>query len=146
MSLHPTNELVAVAWLKGVTGLGDRVATELPSDNTSWAASGFVQVTAIGGTPEATMPVARPAISVDCWAVNADTGRPPWGRANQLAEYVRAAVHDHTATPRAVTMPAAYAGARVLTAYMLNEPRRIRTDPADYARFNFDLHLSWIEL
>src|SRR5207248_6955555 len=37
--LRATPELVAEAWLKTV--VGDRVATTLPKDNATWAASGF---------------------------------------------------------------------------------------------------------
>lgn len=146
MSLHPTNELVAVTWLKGITDLGSRVATTLPTDTATWSASGFVQVTTVGGTPEITMPVAKPVLSVDCWAVAPNTGNPPWNKANQLAEYVRTAVHAHAETPRTVDLPSTYNDARVLTAYMLTEPRRIRNDDADYAHYSFDLHISWVEI
>jgi hypothetical protein len=40
-----------MAWLKAaVPYLGSRVATELPTDNTTWAASGFTTISAAGGT------------------------------------------------------------------------------------------------
>jgi hypothetical protein len=146
VSLHPTNELVAVAWLKGVTDLGGRVATELPADEVSWADGGFVQVTGIGGSPERTMPVAKPVVSLDFWACAPGSGRPPWGKANQLAEHVRADVHAHATTARTVTLPSAYSDARVITAYLLTEPRRVRSDVAYWAHYTADLHLSWVEL
>lgn len=146
MSLHPTNELVAVGWLKGVAALDDNVATELPADNTTWSASGFVQVTAIGGTPELTVPVARPVLSLDFWACNPNGTKLPWWKANQLAEHVRAAVHDHAGTPRLVALTGNYNDARVLDAWFVNEPRRIRSDDANYAHFTADLGLAWVEV
>lgn len=146
MSLHPTNELVGVAWLKAITGLGDLVATEVPTDQSTWAASGFTQVTAIGGTPHAELPIAMPVLSLDMWAVNPDSGKLPWNKANQLAEHVRAAVHEHSAIRRRVTTPTAYADAVVMEAQLLNEPRRIRDDAADFAHFTADLQLWWFEV
>jgi hypothetical protein len=146
VSLHPTNELVAVGWLRGITELGDLVATDLPQDNTTWSASGFVQVTAIGGSPEATLPIAKPVFSLDFWACNPDSGKLPWWKANQLAEHVRAAVHDHEDTPRLVALTGAYNDARVLTGYLVTEPRRIRDDAADFAHFSADLALAWVEI
>lgn len=56
LRLRATPELVAEAWLKAV--VGDRVSTSLPKDNTSWAASGFVTLTTVGGTPNAYVPCA----------------------------------------------------------------------------------------
>lgn len=146
MSLHPTDELVGVAWLKAVTGLGDFVATDLPTDQAAWAASGFTQVTSIGGAPDPELPIAKPVLSLDFWATNPNTGRPPWGKANQLAEHVRAGVHEHSAIRRRVTTPTAYADAVVMEALMLTEPRRIRDDLADFAHYTADLQIWWFEV
>lgn len=146
MGLHPNSELVGVAWLKAVTGLGDTVATDVPGDQSTWSASGFTQVSAVGGSPGRTFPIAKAVLSLDFWATNPNSGRPPWGKAAQLAEHVRAGVHDHGAVPRIVALPATYNGARVVTAYLLTEPRRIRSDVADLAHYSADLALSWVEL
>lgn len=145
MSLHPTNELVAVGWLRGVTDLGDLIATDIPADQTTWSSSWFVQVSALGGTPDPELAVARPVLSLDFWGASPDSGRPPWGRANQPAEIVRAAVHEHGSIRRRVTTPAAYADAVVIEAVLLTEPRRIRDDIGDFAHFNADLQLWWFE-
>lgn len=139
-----TTDLVAVAWLRGVDGVPpDSVATTLPSNNSTWAASGFVQVTAIGGSPNPHLPVRMPVVGVDCWAVNPNSGRPPWGKANTLAEIIR----DGTAGTggRVVALPAVGLSARVLEAWLLTEPRRIRNDDASYARYSFDLALRWVD-
>lgn len=148
MPLHPTSELVAVAWIKTIAGINpSNVATTLPQSTTSWSTDGFVQVSTVGGTPGLYLPVAAPAVSVDCWAVNPSSGRPPWGKANQLAESIRAAVYDPEHVQQLVTgFPGDYNDARVLGAWLLTEPRRMRDDDASYARYTFDLSLNWIEV
>ena len=144
LTVRPTPDLVAVAWLKGVAGIpSGSVATTLPSDNTTWAASGFVQVTVVGGSPEPHMPLRVPVLSVDCWAVNPGSGRPPWGKAATLAELVR----DGTLAAdvgRTVTLPVGGLTARVLSVYALSEARRILDDDGSYARFSLDVALAWV--
>lgn len=157
MSHAPTSELVAVAWLKGVAGLPvDSIATTLPgpdqqTNNVSWAASGFVQVgPVVGGSPHSDVPVRQPVLSVNCWAVNLGGKKPPWNRANALAEAITNAVYALTADPapyhRAVTLPTGYRGALVLGASVLTEPRRRPAEPANYARYGLELQLSWVAL
>ncbi len=146
MPLHPNNELVAVAWLKGIPYLGSRVATRLPTDNTTWSASGFVTAATIGGTPDSELPYRMPLISVDCWGSTPDGGQPPWNLASQLAEEVRVAVLTHGTTGRAVTLPAGYLGARVETVVLRTEPRRIVGDVSSYAHYTMDVEFWWKEL
>jgi hypothetical protein len=146
MGHHPNTELVTVALLKTVPGLGSNVATDLPSDNSTWSASGFVQVMTVGGTPDAYLPLARPIVSVDCWAVSPSSSKPPWGKANGLAEYIRDAVHGGIVLPKRVSLGVNYNSADVLGAWMLTEPRRIVDDDADYAHFTFDLQVDWVEV
>ncbi|MFJ8935356.1 hypothetical protein ACIRL0_06505 [Streptomyces sp. NPDC102365] len=144
--LRPTTDLVAVAWL---TSLFDTpiVSTTLPKTSTdqtiSWAATGFVVVSAVGGTPNWYMPMRNPVVSVDCWAVNPQSGKPPWGRANNLAETIVAACYDVPSISRPLTLPGGFPPARVLTAYPLGEPQRVRDDQASYARYNLPLALMW---
>lgn len=152
----PTNELVAVAWLsQRVNGIvAGQVATTLPSfkDGTlSWAAEGFVQVQAIpGGVPDVELPIRHPVLQVDFWAANVDssgsvTGKPPWNKANRLAELVREATLEQQ-YGQPVTLPADYLGARVLAAILISEPMRMEGDPSGYARFSADLALDWVRL
>ncbi len=146
--LHPTAELVTVAWLKTLAGVpSSAVATTLPKDATTWSGGGFVQVTAVGGTPNMYVPMNDPVVSVDCWAANVQGSSSPWGKANQLAESVRAACYDLAAFPVLVTgMPGNYNDARVHSAWLMNEPRRITDDPGSYARYTFDLQSAWTEV
>lgn len=144
MAERPTNELVAVAWLKGVAALGNGVATELPGDVAQWVDDGFVQVATVGGSPNIYYALAQPMVSVDCWAAKPSSARPPWHSANRLAEQIRMATLDHDAVGRLLVLPAAYDNARMLTCWMATEPRRMPGDPADYARYQFDMELRWV--
>ncbi|MFG3051903.1 hypothetical protein ACGFZP_13260 [Kitasatospora sp. NPDC048239] len=142
--LRATTELVTVAWLHDV--VGDIVATTLPRDNSTWAASGFVTVATIGGSADPYVPMRSPVVSVDCWAVAPSSGRPPWNKASVLAERIQAACWDHPGTPRLLTLPGNYPQARVLSAYSTYEPRRVPDDEASYARINLGLSVNWVEV
>lgn len=152
--MNPNSDLVAVAWLAGIAGLSaDMVATILPRDQTTWAEDGFVTVNVIGGNPDLTLPIRRPVIQVDCWAVTPNSARPPWGEANRLAELIRTHVEAGPAAAnhsRLLTFSGDYQPASVMAAIMRTEPRRGVTpgpvptgDPGGYARFMFDLELAW---
>lgn len=148
---YPTNGLVAVAWLgQRVPGLTPAmVATSLPRKVTDWADLGFVQATVITGTPDVDVPIRRPLIQVDCWAASVDSSgtvstRPPVHKAARLAELVRTATELDTARYSSpLEMPANYAGAIALSAYVRSEPAEIPDDPSGYARMTFDLVLEW---
>lgn len=149
--LIPTNALVAEAWMSqrvpGITP--DMVAMNLPRDPKVWAATGFIQLTIVPGSPNVDVPIRKPIIQADCYAATLDaTGtvsrKKPYHRANALAELVRTATELDTArysTP--VVMKAGYAGAIVLSVYPLTEPVEIPDDPAGYARITLDLALDW---
>lgn len=162
--LLPNSELVACGWLSAVPGFtAAMVGTTLPripgaGPLPDWIGTGFVTVgPVVGGTPGGYMPTAEPVLSISCYAANATgTGlpgapinvstKPPWGRAAQVAERIRAAVYTLDKGPgRQVAMPVpGYAHATVTGAQMLSEPRRMPSDPASYARYQFDLQLFWI--
>jgi hypothetical protein len=147
--LHATTDLVAVAWLRTVPGLvADGVATELPSDENKWAARGFVVVPVqVGGTPHSTMPLHRPVIQVECWGTVPGSDKLPWNIPDQLAAQIFAGTQDRTNFGRLLNITAggvAYPDARVKSARMLTEPRRIWHDQGDYAGKMFNLELQWI--
>lgn len=149
VTLHTPTDLVAVAWVKTIPGIVvDGVATQLPADETQWAANGFIVVpTAIGGTPHPNMPIRRPVCQVECWATMPGSDKLPWGLASNLAMTVIAATYDRTTFGRALNIDAGgvtYPTARVLAATALTEPRRIWSDVGDYAGFTFDLSLTWV--
>ncbi|MFI5687900.1 hypothetical protein [Streptomyces sp. NPDC051636] len=145
LRLRPTPELVATAWLKTV--VGDRVATTLPKDNTSWAASGFCTLVVAGGTPNMYVPLREPAIGVDCWAVNPQSQKPPWNKAAVLAEAIAAACQDHAAIPQNLALLAGYPAVQIKSAYLTGEPRRVPDDPSSYARYSIPgLVITWTEV
>lgn len=147
-SLHPTSELVAVGWLKAIGLTSGAVATTLPAPSTtgviSWAATGFVQVAGVGGTTGTDYRLRMPAIGVTCYAASQGSSKPPWGKANQLAEQIVAAAEAGT-NWRLTNLPAAYAHAHVQNV-RCSEPRRLPDDGGGYARYTFDMYLDWIEV
>jgi hypothetical protein len=142
----PSNEMVAVAWLKqSVAYLGNRVATELPSDNSSWSASGFTTVATTGGTPNIEVAVNEPVMSVDSWGVSLNSGRPPWNLAAQPAEAIKAAAVDHGTIPKILVMPVGFNQVRVFSVVPRTEPRRVNGDAAGYAHYQQDLEFRWVK-
>lgn len=146
MALRANTELVAVAWLRGVSGLSTgMVAATLPADNTTWAASGFVTVRTTGGSPGLYIPLREPVVTLDFWAVKPGSTKAPWYQANALAELVDAGTRASNAG-RAVTLPSGYNSARVLSAYFVQEPRRAYGDQGDYAHYVADMVLNWVDI
>lgn len=160
--LLPDSELVACAWLAQVPGWTTAmVGTTLPrlgpvGPMPDWVATGFVTIGVVGGTPAAEVPQAVPVLSVNCWAVNAKcagigqpinvSSRPPWGRASQLAEQIRHAAYAlDKGLGRTVSMPVpGFAVAGVQSALLLTEPRRVPADLAGFARYQFEMQLTWV--
>lgn len=142
------SELVSVAWLSGATGIeAGQVATTLPSDASTWATNGFVLVPGVaGGSPQLHVALREPVVQVETFAVNLNSGKPPWGKAASLFELLVAATYDKARMQRTLTLPAGYPQARVMTAHFLSEPRRMPADDSSYARFVADLALHWITL
>lgn len=145
----PHGELVAQAWLRGVWGVPTNgVGTTLPSDNETWAASGFVQIETVGGVPNGYVPVYQPIISIHCWANRPNSSQPPWGKANQLAEQIRIASYggvDSYAPPqRVVALAPNFQNARVLAVNVLTEPRRFPADDARFAHYQFDTQFVYV--
>lgn len=137
--LQANTDLVAMVWLSE-SFPSSMIGTTLPEDNSSWAASGFVQVTAMGGRADSLVGMISPIVAVDCWAVQLTSNKAPWGKSNNMAETIRHAAL--LARPHALTLPGNYPKARFFTAYLVTEPRRI-PDPSSYARYNFNLQLNW---
>jgi hypothetical protein len=148
MPFRPNADLVGVAWVGGISGVSPaQVATTLPEDNSSWSASGFVELTVVGGSPSLDTQVRHTVFQVDAWASNPNSSKPPWGKAFTLAELVVAGAYGPSnplSASRTLVMPAAYSGARVMSAQVLSEPRRIEDDESSYARVQFDLQLNWV--
>lgn len=149
MTYRPTQDLVIVGWLKGITALQNGVATSLP-DPSAWPTMGtptgpfFVTTMVVGGESHQELPVDYPVASVDVWAANVGGSTPPWGRAAQLCEIVRDAARAHASIPRVVTMPTGFVNACVMDVWLPGPPpRRIPSDDAGYAHMSFELGFTW---
>ena len=141
--IYPSTEQVSVAWLKTLPGLpANQIATTLPADNSSWAASGFVQVAGVGGTPQVHIPVFEPVVQIDCWANNVDSQKPPWGKAAHLAEVIVWATYS-ALQPGVFDLGANFYPPRLMAVYPLSEPRRVLHDEAGFARVQFDMAFRW---
>lgn len=146
-NLIPNAELVAQAWLvAAVSGLtASQVATTLPDP--PWPGNEFVQVTQVGGTPDIYTPVMESVVSVNCFAIKSSSLKPPWGQAAQLAMRIWEATFPVRYAPHAAvvaTMPkSGYSQAHIRTVVAVSQPKRIPSDPSQYAVYNLDLQFSW---
>lgn len=145
--LIPNDEVVAVAWLQAaVTGLTGKVATALPDP--PWNADNeFVQVMQVGGTPDIHLPILEPVVSVNCFAMVTGSTKPPWNHANQLAMKIwkaTQAIRYGTSAAVALDLPGAYGNALVRAVTAVSQPRRVPSDPSQFAVYNLDLLLSWV--
>lgn len=148
---HATTDLVAVAWLASLPGFSAAmVGSILPRPDADgivpWAQTGFVQATIVGGSPDLYVPLASPVIQVDCWATQSNSDLPPYAKAASLAESIRWACLDEANFQGAISVRSGYAQARVKSAYLLTEPRRVYGDEADFGRFLLNLTLNWVEV
>lgn len=140
---YASTERVVNAWLATVPGISAAMVDEqLPADNSTWAASGFITPYALGGVADIDMRIGHPIVGLKCWAVDPNTGRPPWNIAGNLAETVRNGCFSN-GTSRYLTLPYCDQNARLLSAYLVEEPRRTYGDTGDYACFNTSVALHW---
>lgn len=142
------DELVAVSWIGSIPGFSTgMVATTLPADETKWAETGFVTVSVVGGNPDSYLPVNRPVMQVDCWAVKIGDAHPPWGIAANIANAIKYAAWDRRGFPRVLTLtagPVTFPPAVVQGVYLATAFRRAYGDQGNYAHYQADLALSWI--
>jgi len=143
-TLYATTELVTVAYLGVVLSAPSIVGLQLPGDQSSWAATGFVQVVAPhAGEPNQYEPIEAPVVAVRCWAVAPGGRRPPWNQAAQLAEKIRRLAFNEYTGAVTVMLPTGYEQAIVDTGSVLSHPARIGGDDSAFACYGLDVRLSW---
>lgn len=150
----PNSELVTLAWIRDVVtaydvGVGTTLQGPDPETQVlSWGTTGFLTAAVVGGSIHGTVPMRQPVMSIDVWAANVDGSRPPWGRANSIAELIVQAAYsfDWGDTQRPVVLPAGFGSALVRDGSVLNEPERRPSDAANYAHYGFQLSVSWVPL
>jgi hypothetical protein len=149
--LRGNAELVVMAFLRARLAAYDTAVGAVlqgPDDTgtLSWAGVGFVQPTAITGPINPDVPIRTSAVSLDVWAANPNSKKPPWGQAFAVAETIIAATYDlgdSYDTHTVVTLPDGYPNARVTGFWASTEPSRRPSDPSDYARVGFDCVIVW---
>lgn len=145
------NDLVTMAWIRTIPGVDfNQVGTTLPGDASKWSAAGFIQITSVGGSPHPDIPTHRPVMGIDTWAVGVSQtgeagGKPPWGKANALAEMIRAGCYRNTELG-VIPLNAPGLYARVQSVMPTTEPFRMPGDDARYARYHLDLQLIWVDV
>jgi hypothetical protein len=153
--LRLNSGLVAIAWVKSipaVQALADQppVGRSLPAGNPPpWVANatGFIQLTTVGGTPHPDYALRRPVVQLQAWAGKNSSKLGPWDTAGRLAEIVLEAIYtEHLA--RAVLQPRVgtkvYQAAQIIEVNARSEPREITGDPSGYARMMFQFELNWV--
>lgn len=136
-------EAVAIAWAAKAPGFtAAMVGEELPTDNTTWAASGFVVPTVSGGGSAMNYQLGSPVVTFTCWACKPDSAYVPWHKARNLAEALRKATYLNL--PVDVALTDTDENARVLTTRPVGEPRRTYADMGDYAAFVIDIEMNWV--
>lgn len=143
-----TNRLVAVALLASFEGLTDQmVATQLPDDNTTWAASGFVVVQGVGGTPQMDMGSRHPVVEVTAFAGSGSSSKPRWAQAAHLMEVVCAGLLARSGTHELLVLGTGMPRCWVDSAFAVSEPREVpqanTTTEAPYARMSMDVQINW---
>src|SRR5258708_12062406 len=111
----PNDELVAIAWIGWMPGITTSiVATQLPEpankdgSAADWVIKppyGFVTVAVVGGGEDPELPIYRPVLQVDCWATKPGSNKPPWFRANRMAQAISAATRDRHPLNRRLPIP-----------------------------------------
>lgn len=145
LTLQPNAELVATAWIAAISGFSSAmVATQLPADESTWQSSGFVTVKVVGGSPAPLIPTHAPVMQVDCWAVKPGSNKPPWFKANALAQAIWLASMQTFGKEVALTAGGvSYPSAVVDTVTVTTEPRRKYGDIGKYACYTFDAQFRW---
>lgn len=139
---EPANStLVAIAWASAAEGIpANAVGKSLPAPD-RWYETGFVVVQTVGGSPHPLIPTARPIVQFDCWAANRNSQKPPFGKAESLAERLRAATYR--AVPE-IAMPSGFEPVYVEYALARSEPRWIPDPNSSFAHYTIDIELGWI--
>lgn len=150
MAIYPSNQVVVQAWLKSLDGIPDtKVATTLPKNqeggvsNEIIAPSGFITVNAMPSTPHTHLPQKQVNYQMETWAVNTDSQKIPWGKANNLAEIVWHALYDQSNFGHLAT-PVQFDNVRVMSGLPLSEPTPMEADDGRMAVFMMEFYLVWV--
>ena len=137
---YASPEAVSQQWAAAVVGVP--TGNQLPTDNTTWAASGFVLTSDAGGDPDMYYPLHNSIFIFQTWACNPSSPYPPWGKARNLVEQIRNETYQHLG--RVLVLPNCDQNARVLQSVMLKEPHKVYGDLGNYAAYTVTVELHWV--
>jgi hypothetical protein len=157
---HANTEQVALAWLRAQTDLtGVQMGTTLPQDPTGWAEKGFIQVSVTGrGSSNTEIGYRAPRITAHCWATNPNKQKPPWGKANDLADIIwDCCERNGNGLENLSTAVSAAPKVRVLEVWGIEEPMRHKwgfptmdtgavINPGNTAHYTVVFQIAWAEL
>lgn len=144
---NPNSGLLGIELVRALPQVDPtKVASSLPGDVGAWASTGFWQVLPVGGTPAAEVRLRRPVLQLSAWAVNPNSQKAPWGKAQAIAELVFNGLLDPATYPLTPEPMAGYIEARILQAYPISEPRQIPGSQAGYAQVQFDFEMRWVKI
>lgn len=150
--MRATTEVVAKAWALRALGWSSGVGRNLPEASDpngvpDWVndPGGFVRITAFPGAVDVDAPPRyRPVVSFSCYAATANSSRPPWWKANDIATRLLVATYDESLAREQLTLPAQYDNAHIHTVNPVSGvPRTMPDDPAGYAVAMIDLEIVW---
>jgi hypothetical protein len=155
MANHPNSELVAMAWIASIPGFNTSMVATQPPVEQNWPLNSdsvgqFVTVATIGGTPMLGMPIAQAVMEIKGWATKPGSNKPPWFAANDLLQRIWLATYSKQpgVFGRALTIQSGnvtYNPASATEAVVHAEPRRIYSDPRNWACYSMDMSFSWRE-
>ena len=135
-----TNTQVVEAWLKTIDSVPDSlVGPTLPSDNSTWGASGFYQVTTVGGTPNPDLGIKEPVVAISCWAAVAEGSHAPTNRAESYATDIRNAAMS----ARTMRLTIGATTVFLLGVNAVTEPLRVPDVRTNYARSDVQVQVWW---
>lgn len=157
---HANSEQVALAWLRAQPDLaGVQMGTTLPQDTSTWADKGFIQLSVVGrGHTRNDIPYRAPILTAHCYAVSPTKQKPPWGKANDLAEIIwDCCLVDGNGMENVSTAVTAAPKVRILQVWGVQEPRRHKwgfpsmdtgavINPGNTAHYTVDFEIAWAEL
>jgi len=152
--LLPNAEIVVVSYLKALNVAGDAVSTDLPgpdkNGNYPWQDTGFIRVGSIFEDINYYTTRREAVATLECFAYTPNAAKPPYPRANLLAEkVVNATLPNQYFNPvrGAIELPSRYYPVSILEATITTGPRRdLRIIQDTRAVYMLDLRILWVAL
>lgn len=152
--LLPNAEIVIVSYLKALNVNGNNVATDLPGPDVNgsypWQDTGFVRVGSVFEDINYYTTMREAVATIECFAYTKDANRPPYARANLLAEKIVQSTlpnQHYNVLKGKLELPSRYYPVSILDATIATGPRRdVRLVQDNRAVYMVDLRIVWVAL